>query len=284
MQRQLFLLKLCFVIFLSSLLVGLEVVHAPYIADGRLFPLASPIIITSPSNTTYSSGLLMLDISFKLMLNVEKTNITVLYCLDGKENVSFPVSAEFFPMETTVTYENGTTVTGISSIFSYYIINGSVALPELSEGFHNILVYGIYERAGGSSFNVYDAASVYFTINDGIAPVISNLSVENRTYSQESLPLNFTLDESTSWIGYCLDGQENVTVAGNTTLTSLSIGAHALTVYAADEAGNVGSSETINFSIVLFPTEAVLASVIIIVAVVVAVFLLYQRKHKFKKM
>jgi len=135
MKRQQFLLKLCFAVFLASLLVGFQVVHAPYTDDGRLFPLASPIKITSPSNTTYNSGLLMLDINFKLMLNVEKTNITMLYSLDGKENVTFPVSAEFFPVETTVTYENGTIVTGVSSIFSYYIIRGGVALPELSEGF-----------------------------------------------------------------------------------------------------------------------------------------------------
>jgi hypothetical protein len=66
MQRQHFLLKLCFPVFLASLMVGFPIVHAPYADDGRLFPLASPIKITSPSNTTYSSELLMINISFKL--------------------------------------------------------------------------------------------------------------------------------------------------------------------------------------------------------------------------
>jgi hypothetical protein len=265
LRRQHFLLKLCFAVFIAGLVVGTSIVHAPYADDGRLFPLASPIEVASPSNTTYSSGLLMLDVSFKLMFNIEKTNITMFYCLDGKENVSFPVSAEFFPVETTVTCENGTTVTGVSSIFSYYILRGSVALPELSEGFHRILVYGRYEHVGGSNFSVFDNASVHFTVNDGLAPIISNLSVENKTYTQESLSLNFVVDEPTSWIGYCLDGEANVTITENFTLTQLPSGSHTLAVYANDTVGNMGISPTITFSVAEpFPTLLVTFSVIIL--------------------
>jgi len=76
-----------------------------------------------------------------------------------------------------------------------------------------------------------------------------NLSPENKTYSQNNLSLNFTTDEPTSWIGYCLDGQANLTVAGNTTLTDLAYQEHIVTVYAQDLAGNIGASETINFTI-----------------------------------
>ena len=274
-KRQQSLLNLFCVVLLVALLVRFQPVHAPYTDDGRLFPLASPIKITSPSNTTYSPGLLMLDISFKLMLNVEKTNITMLYSLDAETNVTIPVSATFVPVETTVTYENGTTVTGISSIFSYYIIRGNVVLPELSEGFHSIMVYGRYERAGGSSFNVFDDASVHFTIDDGLAPVISNLSVENKTYSQENLPLNLTLDESTSWIGYCLDGQANVTMTENFAFTQLPCGSHTLAVYANDTVGNMGYSPTITFTIAdPFPISLVVASVLPVAVVLVGLGLL----------
>jgi len=94
-QRQQLLNLFC-VVLLVALLVRVQTVHAPYTDDGRLFPLASPIKITSPSNSTYNLGLLMLDISFMLMLNVEKTNMTLLYSLNGKANVSIPVSATFF--------------------------------------------------------------------------------------------------------------------------------------------------------------------------------------------
>ncbi|MFQ6074435.1 MAG: hypothetical protein ACE5KC_04360, partial [Candidatus Bathyarchaeia archaeon] len=45
------------------------------------------------------------------------------------------------------------------------------------------------------------------------------------------------------------DGQMNVTISGNTTLSALSNGSHSLVVYAKDTAGNTGASETISFSI-----------------------------------
>lgn len=50
-------------------------------------------------------------------------------------------------------------------------------------------------------------------------------------------------------MSYSLDGQANVTVTGNTTLNNLSNGAHNITVYATDVAGNTGASETFSFTI-----------------------------------
>jgi hypothetical protein len=127
-----------------------------------------------------------------------------------------------------------------------------VALPELPEGHHELTVYANYERTS-TNHNypalILDSTTVYFTVDDGTPPIISNLSLENKTYSQNDLSLNFTTDEPTSWIGYCLDGKTNVTIAGNTTLTGLADGSHNLTIYANDAAGNMGASETINFTI-----------------------------------
>ena len=95
--------------------------------------------------------------------------------------------------------------------------------------------------------------------------------------------LNFTANEPVSQFTYSLDGQDNVTISGNSTLTDLPYGEHNVTVYATDEVGNTGASETIFFTIPEppepFPTTLVVASVIIIV-IVFAVFLLYQRKHE----
>ena len=82
-----------------------------------------------------------------------------------------------------------------------------------------------------------------------LPPVIAILSPENKTYTTRSVPLSFTVDESTSWISYSLDGQANTTIAGNTTLTGLSDGMHSLIVYASDLAGNVGSSDIVYFTI-----------------------------------
>jgi hypothetical protein len=271
-MRKTIILLAAFVLgLLTSLLVGVQTVEAQQTTDGEYCPLVSPISIISPSNSTYSSSVLTLNITVRTLLGPSRTNITMVYSVDGKNNATIPVSAMFVPLTATRTYENGTTE-NVTSIFSYYVITGSAALPELPEGPHNITVYAEYQYAGinrNRNLTVLDSGTVYFTINDGNTPIISNLSLENKTY-QNSLPLNFTTDESTSWIGYCLDGKANVTIAGNTTLTILSDGKHNITVYATDLAGNTGASETSHFSVEVpkpFPTTLVAASVTSVAAV-----------------
>jgi len=86
-------------------------------------------------------------------------------------------------------------------------------------------------------------------VTDITPPTISIVSPENKTYSANTVPLTLTVDEATSWIGYSLDGQANITITGNTTLTELSDGTHSLVAYASDVAGNTGSSGMVYFSI-----------------------------------
>jgi hypothetical protein len=76
------------------------------------------------------------------------------------------------------------------------------------------------------------------------------LSPQNITYNVKSIPLTFEVGAPASWIGYSLDGQANVTVTGNTTLTGLSDGSHSIIVYANDIAGNMGVSGTVYFTMV----------------------------------
>jgi len=91
-----------------------------------------------------------------------------------------------------------------------------------------------------------------FTIT-AAAPVITIISPKG-TYTVDSvptsLPLEYTVDRPTDWVGYSLDSAPNVTLVGNTTLTDLSEGSHSLTVYANDTAGNMGSS-TASFTVSL---------------------------------
>lgn len=110
-----------------------------------------------------------------------------------------------------------------------------------------------------------------------IPPTISILRPKNKTYTVNSVPLTFNLGEPTSWIAYSLDGQANVTINGNTTLTGLSDGSHSLIVYSNDTAGNTGTSETIYFSIEPFPTTWI-AAAIVIIAIGGATFLVYFAK------
>jgi LPXTG-motif cell wall-anchored protein len=71
-----------------------------------------------------------------------------------------------------------------------------------------------------------------------------------------------------------------VSIGGNTTLSGLSNGAHSVTAYAQDAAGNIGASETISFSVeTTFSTTLVIASMAS-VAVIGLGLLVYFKKRK----
>jgi hypothetical protein len=111
------------------------------------------------------------------------------------------------------------------------------------------------------------------------APEVALLDMQNATYSGGCF-LNFTVSKSTVWMGYSLDGQDNVTVSGNVTLDGLPSGLHNVTVYAEDAFGCVGVSETASFTVTEpFPVVAVAAaSGVTIIGVAVCVF--YYRKKR----
>jgi hypothetical protein len=156
---------------------------------------------------------------------------------------------------------------------SLFWITESVSL-NLSDGSHTIIA---------TAFSL-GSSCVTFTI-DTTPPNVSIASPENKTYESFDVQLNFTVNEPASQIAYSLDGRDNVTVEGNTTLTGLSPGTYNVTVYAQDLAGNVGASETIYFNIAeepepeSFPTTLVIALVATVVFVGVGI-LLYFKKRK----
>jgi hypothetical protein len=154
-----------------------------------------------------------------------------------------------------------------------------VTLSGLGDGTHliKIRVAGDYYGSGYSGGS-YDCEGNVSVIIDNNPPKVSILTLENKTYRAASIPLNFTTNEPISQFTYSLDGQENVTINANTTLTGLSEGDHTVTVYATDKAGNVGS-ETIYFRIAFFPTTLVIASVVT-VAIIAIVLLVYFKKRK----
>ena len=122
----------------------------------------------------------------------------------------------------------------------------------------------------------------YIPIGYGVPPEIKIVSPENQKYNESSVSLVFTVNKPVNWLGYSLDGQDNVTVTGNTTLAGLANGLHNITVYAKDEFENMGASETISFSVeVPFPTTLVAtAASAATVAVVGVGLLVYFRKRK----
>ncbi len=82
-------------------------------------------------------------------------------------------------------------------------------------------------------------------------PAIAILSPQNQTYTNRTVPLTYAIYDFSpiSWTGYSLDGQANMTITGNTTLAGLSFGSHNVSVYSNDTYGNMGSSETVYFTV-----------------------------------
>ena len=134
------------------------------------------------------------------------------------------------------------------------VTSGNTTLSGLSDGVHFVVVY-----ANDSFGNMGSSDTVYFTI-DTVSPGIEILSPENKTYTTSSVPLSFTVDEPTSWIGYSLDGRANVTITGNTALTGLHDGSHYVVVYANDTFGNMGTSSTVYFAVDTTPPAITIVS------------------------
>jgi hypothetical protein len=97
-------------------------------------------------------------------------------------------------------------------------IKGNLTLTGLSAGLHSITIY-----ATDLSDNTAFSQTTYFTV-DNAPPIISVISPQNNKYASSKIPLTFTLNEIASEIVYSLDGLDNVTIRGNSTLSGLPNG------------------------------------------------------------
>jgi hypothetical protein len=113
-----------------------------------------------------------------------------------------------------------------------------------------------------------------------IPPVVSAVSVQNGINVRGEVSFNFSINKPTERIDYSLDGADNLTITGNFTLTELSLGWHNVRIYATDSFGNVGTSETINFTVGDPFTIIELAIAASAVVIGIIALLVYQRKSK----
>ena len=117
-----------------------------------------------------------------------------------------------------------------------------------------------------------------------VPPKIAVISPENGNHTSGNVSLAFTVNKPAMWTGYSLDGQDNVTVAGNVTLSGLSSGLHNVTVYAKDQFENTGATDTVTFSIAEepapFPTAFVTTASVASVSVIAVGLLIYSRNTK----
>ena len=152
-------------------------------------------------------------------------------------------------------------------------LTGESSLSGLSNGQHKVIIY-----ANDSFGNMGYSNIVYFSV-DTVAPHITILLPQNQSYGSTDIQLTFTVDESITKLSYSLDGQEAVAIVGNLTLPAMQDGSHHLTVYATDNLGNSGSSETVYFNIAPFPTFLV-ATIIATLTIVMASGYLFLKRRK----
>jgi N-acetylneuraminic acid mutarotase len=151
-------------------------------------------------------------------------------------------------------------------------LSGDMMLSGLFEGSHTVRVY-----ANDSFGNMGSSSTVYFSV-DTVAPRVVVLLPENVSYGGSDVQSSFTVNEAVSWMGYSLDGADNVTVSGNVTLAVLADGSHTITFYAIDLVGNTGASKTVYFIIAPFPTILVAAVAVTITIVGATVYLLIKSR------
>ena len=239
-----------------------------FVEEGKSNPIPYPkveIAIENSQGNTYNVS------AFPLIFSVEQTN------LDSELNFYYSLNGqELKPIGnvTTVKEESYPLYPGIPVI----TLRGSCFLFNLSEGQYSLIVYAFERRLKDGGGEV--ARSDDFNFGVDLAPSVSILSLESKSYNTSRILLNFTVNEPVSQITYSLDGQENVTISGNTTLTELLNGNHSVTVYATDKAGQIGASETIYFKIEEpFPTTMVIAPVATVAFVGVGLTVYLKRKR-----
>ena len=238
-----------------------------------------PIVsIYSPANGTYVNMVLL---NFTVTKSVDWLSTPISFSYSG--GISQKLVSVYFYIDGNF-YGSVAPNSNLLSPFSY-----SLLLTNLTDGSYTLVVRadstGVVRNWISSTVYSVPIDSVFATANftlDSTPPNVSFLSVDT-AYTTSEFSLDFTLNESVCEISYVLDGQESVTVSGNTTLANLAFGEHNVTVYATDNVGNIGS-ETITFTIEEpepepFPSTHVIAS-IITAAIVGVGLLVYFKKRK----
>jgi hypothetical protein len=152
--------------------------------------------------------------------------------------------------------------------------NHSIIITAVAGGWYPADDMGFYR------FMINGSSSVSF-VTDSLPPNISVLTVENKTYASSVIALNFSVSEQSSQLMYSLDGNANITIAGNTTLSGLQNGEHNITIFAQDKSGHIGASETIYFSVeVPFPTTLVVAPIITLSVAGIALFVYFKKRKR----
>ena len=262
---------------LTSAVAGNYFVH-PVRASPE--PIPPSITVHSPTNNAVINST-SVSLSFTLSLPAIQHDQYGLWVYSTVSWVGYAVDdMEKITIQNTTIRQN----TSAAYVGPQKAVGFAVNLTSLAEGPHQLVVIAAYSSFYPAIVNSSSpivlgySDTINFIVNTAY-PEVSILSLKNETYAKPEFHLNFTINEPVSWIGYSLDGQENVTITGNTTLSGLSNGLHSIIIYANDTVGNVGGSEPVTFFIKEpFPTTLVIVSIITVV--VISIVLLFDFKKR----
>jgi multisubunit Na+/H+ antiporter MnhC subunit len=163
---------------LFSLLFSLNFVKAD-ITDADGGPITKGPYIISPTNTTYSSGFLTLNVSFHAPI-YGNINYSMTYSIDGSENETMPLTVHYF---------------GFFQQEKSYI-DGLVSLPKLSATSHNITIYlklEMFNFINNQMHNktYHDSQTVFFTIMGTASPSLTPTLSPELSPSPSSSPSSY---------------------------------------------------------------------------------------------
>jgi hypothetical protein len=277
-------------IILSLLLITSTINLCMGVVDGVTVPHFNPDPLTTSMDSLNGSKVyapnLDITLNFTVCRDIGASASYVLYPISGwfmysiDDNQNMTATPSIISRDiSTVTSHHGGPTQHETTRYSV-----KIDLHTLSEGWHKIAGYiGVTVFLGenqlfGALLDYRTFDPLFFVV--GGLPSIKVASLENTTYYTANIPLSF-VTEHVSQINYSVDGRDNVTIAGNTTLTGLPNGDHNLTVYAIDEIGNVGASETVFFSVeVPFPTTLAIACIVSVAVIGVGLFVYFKKRKR----
>ena len=200
--------------------------------------------MSSPSGLTVYNSTMPLDVTvyWSVTEPIPWLSVSLSYSIDGDPPVILANGSNvIFYSSSAVVSTSGNTVIDVSS---------------LTRGRHTITISadGTYNLDDDFVDTLsYTFPPTPFYVNLLPSPDISILSPQNKTYHEADAMLNFTVDLPTSWMGYSIDSQKNVTLSGNSTLSGLTDGLHSIIVYANNTLGEIGSSKIVTFTVATPP-------------------------------
>jgi hypothetical protein len=206
--------KLIFVLSLTIALLFSEVAETQFIfsAQGN----KPPVEIQSPQAKTYSTNTVAVDI---FAIDGSSALEKITYQLDGETEVLV------------YAYPKTPTMGGFS-----HMGTGNATLHNLPDGPHYLIAIATWTWWTPGYGHPKTFSQVNFTV-DTTQLGVSIDSPLNITYNKSTVPLSVSANKTVSLV-YSLDGQPNVNLSTNGTLSGLTDGSHNLLVKTTDAPGN----------------------------------------------